>query len=90
MEYIRDIIFKTRNDPQIGMGAGPRASLVLMKASKARAAMLGRDYVTPDDVKELCVSALNHRIALKPESELEGINTTSVINRIMNDIPIPL
>jgi MoxR-like ATPase len=90
LEYIRDIIFKTRNDPQIGMGAGPRASLVLMKASKARAAMLGRDYVTPDDVKELCVSALNHRIALKPEAELEGINPAAVINRILNDVPIPL
>jgi len=90
LQYIRDIVFKTRNDPQISMGGGPRASLVLMKAAKARAAILGRDYVTPDDVKELCVAVLNHRLALKPEAELEGVTTTAVINRILSEVPIPL
>jgi MoxR-like ATPase len=90
LQFIRDIVFKTRNDPQIAMGGGPRASLVLMKAAKARAAILGRDYVTPDDVKELCVAVLNHRLALKPEAELEGVTTTAVINRILSEVPIPL
>lgn len=90
LQYIRDIIFKTRNDPQIAMGAGPRASLVLMKTAKARAAILGRDYVTPDDVKELCIPALNHRLALKPEAELEGLTTTAVINRILSEVHVPI
>ena len=90
LEYIKDLIFKTRNDPQISIGAGPRASLTLMKASKARAAILGRDYVTPDDVKELCVPVLNHRLGLNPEAELEGLTTTSVINRILSEVEVPM
>jgi MoxR-like ATPase len=90
LEYIRDIIFRTRNDPQIAMGAGPRASLVLMKAAKARAAILGKDYVSPDDVRELCVPTLNHRLGLKPEAELEGLTTTAVINKILSEIHVPI
>lgn len=90
LEYIRDIVFKTRNDPQIAIGCGPRASLNLMKASKARAALLGRDYVTPDDIKVLCVPILNHRIGLKAEAELEGLSTTAVINRILSEVPVPM
>ena len=90
LEYIKDIIFKTRNDPQIAIGAGPRASLTLMKTSKARAAIMGRDYVTPDDVKELCVPILNHRLGLKPEAELEGLTSTAVINRILAEVAVPM
>lgn len=90
LQYIRDIIFKTREDPQIALGAGPRASLVLMKCSKARAAILGRNYVTPDDVKELCFATLNHRLMLKPEAELEGIGVSAVIERLVDEIPVPL
>lgn len=90
LEYIRDIIQKTRNDPQVLVGAGPRASIVLMRCSKARAAMLGRNYVTPDDVKELCVPTLNHRLVLKPEAELEGVNIVSVINRIVSETSTPI
>ncbi len=90
LEYIRDIVFKTRNDPQIKIGCGPRASINLMRASKARAAVLGRDYVTPDDIKVLCVPILNHRIGLKAEAELEGLSTTAVINRILSEVPVPM
>ncbi len=90
LEYIKDLIFKTRNDPQIAIGAGPRASLTLMKCAKARAAILGRDYVTPDDVKELCVPVLNHRLCLKAEAELEGLTTTAVINRILSEVAVPM
>ncbi|MHA1620125.1 MAG: AAA family ATPase [Promethearchaeota archaeon] len=90
LEYIRDIVFKTRNDPQISVGCGPRASLSLMKASKARAAILGRDYITPDDVKVLCVPIMNHRIVLKAEAELEGLSSTAVINRILSEVPVPM
>jgi len=90
LKYIRDIVLKTRNHPQIALGCGPRASLVLMKCSKARAAILGRVYVTPDDVRSLVVPALNHRLLLKPEAELEGLDVKTVIKNIIEDIPIPI
>ncbi len=90
LKYIRDIVLKTRNHPQIALGCGPRASLVLMKCSKARAAILGRVYVTPDDVRALIMPALNHRILLKPETELEGLDVKSVLKNIVEDIPIPI
>jgi len=90
LKYIRDLIIKTRNHPQIALGCGPRASLTLMKCAKARASILGRTYVTPDDVRALIVPALNHRILLKPEAELEGLDSVSVLKTITEDIPIPI
>jgi len=90
LKYIRDIVLKTRNHPQIALGCGPRASLVLMKCSKARAAILGRVYVTPDDVRALIIPAMNHRLLLKPEAELEGLDVKSVLKSIVEDIPIPI
>ena len=90
LKYVRDIIIKTRNHPQIALGCGPRASLTLMKCAKARAAILGRTYVTPDDVRALIVPALNHRILLKAESELEGLDTKSVLKSIIEEISVPI
>ncbi|MFX1315081.1 MAG: AAA family ATPase [Promethearchaeota archaeon] len=90
LKYIRDIILKTRNNPQIALGCGPRAGLTLMKCAKARAAILGRTYVTPDDVRALTVPALNHRLLLKPEAELEGLDVNTVIKGIIEDIPVPI
>ncbi len=90
LKYVRDIILKTRNHPQIALGCGPRASLTLMKCAKARAAILGRSYVTPDDVRALIIPALNHRILLKPEAELEGLDAKAVIKSIVEDISIPI
>jgi len=90
LKYIRDIVLKTRNHPQIALGCGPRASLVLMKTAKARAAILGRKYVTPDDVRALAVSTFNHRMLLKPEAELEGLDVKTVIKNILEEIPIPI
>jgi len=90
LKYVRDIIIKTRNHPQIALGCGPRASLTIMKTAKARAAILGRTYVTPDDVRALIIPALNHRILLKAESELEGLDSKSVLRSIVEDIPVPI
>ena len=90
LKYIRDIVLKTRNHPQIALGCGPRASLVLMKTSKARAAILGRIYVTPDDVRALTYATLNHRILLKPEAELEGLDVKAVIKTIVEEVPVPI
>ena len=90
LNYIRDLVQKTRTDPQLLMGAGPRASLVLMKCSKARAAILGRSYVTPDDIRDLLVPTLNHRLLMRPEAELEGVDIISIIQRILQETPCPL
>ncbi len=90
LKYIRDVILKTRNHPQIALGCSPRAGLTLMKCGKARAAILGRTYVTPDDVRALTVPALNHRIMLKPEAELEGLDVNAVIKGIIEEIPVPI
>ncbi len=89
MSYIRDIVVRTRNDPQILIGGSPRASIVLLNTSKVHAALSGRDYVTPDDVKSLALHALNHRLILKPEAELEGTSVYAVIDRILKQISAP-
>lgn len=89
INYIRDIVVRTRNDPQILLGGSPRASLVLMNASKARAAMHGRDYVVPEDVRKLSVQALNHRLVLKPEAELEGLTVERVVTKILGEVDCP-
>jgi len=89
INYIRDITVRTRNDPQILLGGSPRASLVLMSSSKTRAAMHGRDYVTPEDVRKLCVQTLNHRLILKPEAELEGLTVEKVVSKILGEVDCP-
>jgi MoxR-like ATPase len=89
ISYIRDIVVRTRNDPQILLGGSPRASLVLMAASKARAAMHGRDYVVPEDVRRLAVQTMNHRLILKPEAELEGLTVERVVSKIMGEVDCP-
>lgn len=87
--YIRDIVVRTRNDPQILLGGSPRASLVLMNASKARAAMRGRNYVIPEDVRRLCVQTMNHRLMLKPEAELEGLTVERIVSKILGEVDCP-
>jgi len=89
INYIRDIVIRTRNDPQILLGGSPRASLVLMNASKTKAAMEGRDYVVPEDVRKLAVQALNHRLILKPEAELEGLTVDRVVSKILGEVDVP-
>ena len=89
INYIRDIVIRTRNDPQILLGGSPRASLVLMNASKTRAAMDGRDYVVPEDVRRLSVQALNHRLILKPEAELEGLTVERIVSKILGEVDCP-
>lgn len=89
LDYIAGIVHKTRNDADIYLGASPRASLAVLRASKARAAMAGRDFVTPDDIRSVTVAALNHRIQLHPEREMEGITVSQVIRRITESIEVP-
>jgi len=89
MEYIRDIMFRTRRDNRVLLGGSPRASLFLLRASKAKAAVQGRDYVIPDDVKALVDPVLNHRIILKPEVELAGTSVHQVIEDILSEVRVP-
>lgn len=89
MGYIKDIVIRTRSDPQILLGASPRASIVLLTGAKAYAAIKGRKYVIPDDIKRLAYATLNHRIILKPETELEGITVDDVIKRLLNEASPP-
>ena len=87
--YIARIVHETRNHPNVYLGASPRASLSILKASKAFAAIDGRNFVAPDDVQKACYPILNHRIILNASAEMEGYSAEDVIGNIINDIEVP-
>jgi MoxR-like ATPases len=89
MDYIANIIASTRNHPHLYLGASPRASISTLTAAKAFAAMAGRDFVIPEDVKKALIPVLNHRVILTPEREMEGMTTENVVNMIMESVEIP-
>lgn len=87
--YIYEIVKTTRDNRDIMVGASPRAGIGLLNVSKAIAQIRGRDFVIPDDVKEMAPSVLRHRIQLRPESEIEGQTQEDVLKRILDSIPVP-
>lgn len=87
--YIANIVNQTRNNGDLYLGASPRASIAIMIGAKALAAIRGRDFVNPDDVKEISFPALNHRIILTPEREMEGKTTDEIIQQILNRVEVP-
>jgi MoxR-like ATPase len=89
LQFIAKIIVTTRSHKSIFLGASPRASLAVMNASKAIAAMSGRDFVTPDDIVYVTPYVLRHRIILTPEKEMEGITTDDVIQQVIHSLEIP-
>lgn len=89
LDYIAHIVHDTRNNGDLYLGASPRASLAMMKMSKAVAAMGGRDFVTPEDIQLVAYPVLNHRIILQPEREMEGYETKDVIKDILQKIEVP-
>ncbi|MEQ8220173.1 MAG: MoxR family ATPase [Arenibacter sp.] len=89
MKYIAGIVHNTRNNANLYLGASPRASIAIMDASKALAAIHGRDFVTPDDIKKVATPVLGHRVILTPEREMEGFTPDKVIKQIMETIEIP-
>lgn len=89
IQYIAQIINKTRNHGKIYLGGSPRASLSIMKASKAFAAIRGRDFVTPDDIQFVAIHVLNHRMLLTPEAEMEGTPVEEIIREIVQSIEVP-
>lgn len=89
IEFIARIVIETRNNPALYLGASPRASLAILKASKANAAIKGRDFVTPEDILEMATPVLRHRIILTPEKEMEGITPDELIETIVKTIEVP-
>ena len=89
LNYIAQLVIKTRNHPHLYLGASPRASIAVMNASKAMAAIQGRDFVIPEDIKKVLVTVLAHRVILSPEREMEGLTQENVIDLIANTIEIP-
>jgi MoxR-like ATPase len=89
LDYIAEIIHSTRSHADLFLGASPRASLAIMQTSKACAAINGRDFVTPDDIRFVAFSVLNHRIILTPEREMEGLMIEDVIEEIISGIEVP-
>ena len=89
VKYIADIIVNTRSNPFLYLGASPRASIAILKSSKAFAAMSGRDFVTPEDIKQTAIPVLQHRVIVTPEREMEGVTTKQIIKQIIEAVEIP-
>ncbi len=89
MKYIAQIVHETRQNKSLFLGASPRASIGILSASKALSALRGKDFVTPDEVKEVAYPVLSHRILLTPEKEMEGQTTEQVIEQIIDKIEVP-
>ncbi len=87
--YTVDIVRATRQNESVLVGAGPRATQALLLASRAFAAISGRDFVTPDDIKTMAVPVLEHRLILRPEFEIEGVTVLEVIQKILQEIAVP-
>ncbi|MBT8197600.1 MAG: AAA family ATPase [Acidimicrobiia bacterium] len=88
-EYIVDVVEATRSDPELLLGASPRASLFIQRAARTRAAVAGRDFVAPDDVKAVLHPVLNHRLILRPEAQMRGVGIEQVIDGIAQGVPVP-
>lgn len=89
LQFIARLVHQTRHHKSIYLGASPRASLAIMNASKAIAAMQGRDFVTPEDIREVLVPVLRHRIILAPDKEMEGVTEEEVIRQIIHGMDVP-
>ena len=89
VDYAVQVVRRTRTDDAILVGAGPRATQGLLRAARAWAALSARDFVSPDDVRAVALPVLEHRLLLRPESELEGVRATEVLDRILHEVPVP-
>jgi MoxR-like ATPase len=87
--YIVDIVRATRNHNSVLVGAGPRATQALTAACRACAVLAERDFVVPDDIKDMAVPALAHRLILRPEFEIEGLTAEETVRRLLQEVPVP-
>jgi MoxR-like ATPase len=89
VEFIAKIVNETRNNSSLYLGASPRASLAILRSAKANAAIMGRDFVTPEVIIEMAVPVMRHRIILTPEKEMEGLTTDELVSDIISKIEVP-
>lgn len=89
LEYIAKIVVNTRENAFLYLGASPRASIAILNAAKGFAAIRGRDFVTPEDIKDAAIPVLQHRVIVTPEREMEGITSTEIIKQILETVEIP-
>lgn len=89
LEYIAKLVVNTRENAFLYLGASPRASIAILNASKGYAAIRGRDFVTPEDIKEAAIPVLQHRVIVTPEREMEGLTSIEIIKQIIENIEIP-
>ncbi len=87
--YMVELVSRTREDPRVLVGSSPRGSQALLKTARAAAAMRGRDFVTPDDIKSVATLAISHRIILKPEHQIKGLEPSEVVQTILREVPVP-
>jgi MoxR-like ATPase len=90
LDYIAEIVGKTRGHRALYFGASPRASIALLAGAQARAAAAGRDFVIPDDIKALAAAALRHRVGLQPDAEIEGVSTDDCVGEILREARVPM
>ena len=89
LQYVVSVVRETRSHPRVRLGASPRSAQALLAAAKARAALNGTDFVTPDDVKDVAFSVLNHRLLLKAEAEVEGVTADDVLRQTLERVRVP-
>jgi MoxR-like ATPase len=89
LKYIANIVVNTRSNSFLYLGASPRASIAILGASKAFAAIEGRDFVTPEDIKRATIPVLEHRVIVTPEREMEGLTSKQIIEQIIEAVEIP-
>ncbi len=89
LEYIAKVGRATRNHPQVDVGVSPRGTQKLFESARAHAVIQGRDFVTPDDVKEIVEPVLAHRLVLKPEAAIEGVDRRSIVREVLDQVPVP-
>ena len=89
LEFVAKIVHETRSNKSLYLGGSPRASLAIVSAAKALAAIKGRDFVTPDDIIWVAPAVLRHRIMLTPDKEMEGVSPDEVVKQIIQKIEVP-
>jgi len=89
MDYLLELVKRSRQHPDLSLGASPRSAVAWLQATKAHAWLEGRNFVTPDDVKAIALPLLRHRLILRPEAQLDGLVIDNVINSLLNQVPVP-
>jgi len=88
--YLTEIVHQTRQRQELALGASPRASIALFRCAQALAAVSGRNYVLPDDVKKIAAPVLTHRVIVRPEARLRKVTAAAIVEDLVEDVPVPM